>query len=309
VDAWTSELRAKGLLSEPAASRLSELETRAHVPLAREIHALLFLGAAFILAGVGAAVKDGHIEFGPASILASLGFFAAVCFAYGGRIAPPFALERVPAPTAAFDYALYLGCGLVGIFFSYLEYKFKMLGDWWDMYLFFSGLVALGLAYRFDNRLVLSTGLVNLAGWIGVRFNRWSVAELGVRAAAFALGAALIALGETSRRSKVKEHFEETYLQFGVNLALMALLYGAKGFMSADIWLLWAACAALGFWSIRLRRFSTFATVVVYAYAGFLRAALPAVHKFTLILWVFMLSSGVVLAALLGARRRFREAS
>jgi len=304
---FVASLRAKGLLDEAPAARLDELETRAHVPLGRELHALLYLGALLVLAGVGAAVKDRLDQIGPLTILAALGLSSCAGFAYCVRAGRPFSPARVEAPNVAFDYVLYLACGLAGIFFVYLEWKWNILRDWWDLYLFFSGLACVGLAYRFDNRLVLSTGLVNLAGWIGVRFRRWDVPALGVRAAAFALGAALISLAEISRRSRVKDHFEGTYLRFGVHLALMSLAYGATRLDAPDLWLLLLACGALGVWSARLRRFETFASAVVYAYAAALISVLREVRGQYLTLWAVLLSSGCVLAVLLWARARFRE--
>lgn len=307
MDEFVASLREKGLLDGPAAARLDELETRAHVPLGRELHALLYLGALLVLAGVAAAVRDRLDQVGPMTILAALGLASAALFAYCFQAGRPFSPARVAAPNVAFDYLLYMACGLAGIFFAYLEYKWKLLGDWWDLYLFFSGLACVGLAYRFDNRLVLSTGLVNLAGWVGARFRRWDVPALGVRAAAFALGAALIALAEASRRSEVKAHFEETYLRFGVHLALLSLAYGATRLDAPDLWLLLLACGALGAWSARLRRFETFASAVVYAYAAALFSVLREVRGPYLARWAILLSSGGVLGVLLWARARFRE--
>src|SRR5262249_52299202 len=147
---------------------------------------------------------------------------SSACLIYCFRAGRPFATGRVESPNVAFDYVLYLGIGLAGIFMGYLESQTHWLGDWWDLYLFFAGLSCLGLAYRFDNRLALSTGLINLAGWAGVRLSRWDVPEFGVRAAAFALGAVLIGLAEVSRRADVKAHFEDSYLRFGVHLCLLA---------------------------------------------------------------------------------------
>lgn len=300
------ELAGKGLLDPAVAGRIRELETRVHVPLARELHGLLYLGAVLILAGVGAAVKDHLNELGPMTILAALGLGSAACLLYCFSAGRPFAPARVESPNVAFDYVLYLGVGLAGIFAGYAEGKWHLLGDWWDLYLFFAGLACLGLAYRFDNRLVLSTGLVNLAGWAGVRFSRWDVPALGVRAAAFALGACLLGLGEASRRSGVKAHFEDAYQRFGVHLCLFALLWGVKNLGSPDLWLLLAACGALAAASARRRKFEVFASAVVYAYAGAMRAILDAMSG-DLTLWTIVLTSGFVIGVLLWARRRFRE--
>src|SRR3569832_1071247 len=140
MDPFVAELSAKGLLDAESARRIDELETRAHVPLARELHALLYLGAVLILGGVGAAVKDHLDRIGPMAILALLGLAAGLCVAYCFQAGRPFSPKRVESPTVAFDYLLYLGIGLAGIFMGYLEVQTHWLGELWDVYLFLAGL-------------------------------------------------------------------------------------------------------------------------------------------------------------------------
>lgn len=311
MDAFTASLRASGTLSEEAARRIEELESRAHLPLARELHALLYLGAALILAGVGATVKDRLDQIGPMTILATVGAAAAACLAYCFRCGRPFAPGKVEAPAVAFDYILYLGCGLVGVFFSYLEFKWKLLGDWWDLYLFGSGLLFAALAYRFDNRLVLSAGLMNLAAWLGLRAARWDLFHTGGKPALIAYGAVLAALGIGARSGELKPHFADTFLTLGVHLALAALLVDATRFEHIQYWILMLACGALGAWSLREKRFDTFAAAVGYAYIASLASFLELIGggSFNATLMIVIMSSGAVIAALLWARARFKQAA
>lgn len=311
MDEFVEKLRGQGLLSSDAAQRIDDLETRTHLPLAREIHALLYLGAVLILAGVGATVKDRLDQLGPMTILTGVGLAAAACFAYCFRTGRPFAPERVAAPTAVFDYVLYLGCGLTGIFFSYLEWKWKILGSWWDLYLFGSGLLFAALAYRFDNRLVLGVGLMNLAVWLGINTDRWHFGQIGNRLTLTAYGVLLFAIGASARKSELKAHFADIYLRFGVYLALTAMLTDALRFDAPQFWTLMVACAALGAWSLRERRFDTFAAAVGYAYISVLASLLHAIggSDFNATLLLIIISSGAVLGTLLWARARFKEAS
>lgn len=310
MDEFVEALAARGLLTPEAARRVRELEDRTHLPLAREIHALLYVGAALILAGVGATVKDHLDQVGPATILAVLGLAAAACFAYCFQQGRPFAPGRVEAPGAAYDYVLYLGCGLVGIFFTYLEYKWKVLGSWRDLYLFGSGLAFAALAYRFDNRLVLAAGLMNLAVWLGMNLSRWHMGADSARLAIAAYGAVLFAAGASIRRSPLKPHFADTYLTLGVHIGLLALLADPK-LESPWLWALLAVCAALGAWSMRERRFDTFAAATAYAYAGLLIGVLrlSSFSGTDEVLWIVILSATAVLAAVLWARARFKEAA
>jgi len=310
MDEFVAALGAKGVLSPEAARRVAELDDRSHLPLAREIHALLYLGAALILAGVGATVKDRLDQIGPMTILTAVGMAAAACFAYCFRSAAPFAPGKAESPTAAFDYVLYLGCGLVGIFFSYLEWKWKLLGSWWDLYLFGSGLLFVALSYRFDNRLVLATGLLNLASWLGFRTGAWHLfGSSGAKPALIAYGAALAAVGFAAAKSELKPHFEGTYRTLGVHLALATLLTDATRFSRPQYWILAVACAALGARSMSERRFDTFAAAVGYAYLASLASVinLTGTKGADESLWIMLFSAGGVIAVLLWARARFKE--
>lgn len=314
MDDLLRALGAAGAVTEAQARRIAELESREHVPLARELHALLYLGAALILAGVGAAVKDRLDQIGPMTIAGALALGAAACVGWCARTAPPPAPGKVESPYPAFDYLLYLGCGLAGIFFGYLEWKWKLLGSWWDLYLFGSALAAAGLAYRFDNRLVLAVALMNGAAFLGLRATHWlglgGFYEFGTRLSLSVYGAAAAALGVAVRKGELKPHFEATYIPFGVHLCLAALLVDATRFSDLRYWVLAALCAVLLWWSLGERRFDVFAPALGYLYvatlASFLRAA--SFHG-DLELWAVVFSAAGLIAVLLAARSRFKEAS
>lgn len=311
MDELIRRLEADGTLSPESARRIEELESRAHVPLARELNALLYLGSALIVAGTGAAVKDRLDQIGPTAILAALGLATALCFALNARRAPPFTAGKAPAEAASHDYLLYLGCGLLGVFCSYLEWKWKPLGDWWDLYLFGSGLLFVALSYRYDNEAVLVTGLLNLAAALGFRAKGW---DWGLSASAPILtvyGAALVGAGAAARRSTLKPHFAGSYSRLGRHLALMTLLVDGTRVANPQFWILMAACAWLGWTSLRDKDFETFASALAYAYLAGIVAFFRETRglDFTASLWVILISAGAVIAVLLWGRASLKESA
>src|SRR5207249_5849638 len=129
-----------------------------------------------------------------------------------------------------FDYVLYAGCLLVGLEIAYIENRFHLLGDSSDLYLLGSALLFFGLAYRFDNRLVLSLALSSLAGWFGVRLSQ-SPLRYGdsLRPYAIAYGAVVAGMGgllHRAGRGGIKKHFTETYLHIAANVTFIALVSG-----------------------------------------------------------------------------------
>ena len=120
-----------------------------------ELNALLYLGVVSSLrASAGSSKRTSRTLAMPRYFLSNA---AAVCFLllllhtiialFGGA---------VESPNIAFDYVLYAGCLVFGLEIAYLESRFHLLNDNSDLYLLGSALMFFALAYRFDNRLVLS---------------------------------------------------------------------------------------------------------------------------------------------------------
>ena len=86
---------------------------------------------------------------------------------------PPGPSRETPAPNAVFDYVLYLGSLVWCVELAYLENRFHVLSGQWDLYLLATAVFFFFLAYRFDNRFVLSLALSSLAGWFGLTISHW----------------------------------------------------------------------------------------------------------------------------------------
>src|SRR5204863_5599832 len=111
----------------------------------------------------------------------------------------------------AFDYVLYAGCLVFALELAYLENRFHLLNDNSDLYLLGSAVIFFALAYRFDNRLVLSLALSSLAGWFGVRLSQ-SPLRYGdsLRPYAIGYGAVVAGMGGWLHRpgkAGIKKHF------------------------------------------------------------------------------------------------------
>ena len=87
------------------------------------------------------------------------------------------------------------------------------------------------LAYRFDNRFVLSLALSTLAGWFGIRVSEFPLLQLfggsSLRAYALAYGSLVALAGTGLYWVGIKKHFLEAYLHVAANVLFIALLSGA----------------------------------------------------------------------------------
>src|SRR5262249_23468066 len=135
-----------------------------------------------------------------------------------------YSTAQVESPTLVFDYVLYLACLTLALEIGYVETRFHLLDSEWDYYLLGSAVLFFGLAYRFDNRLVLSLALSTLAGWFGIRTSRLNLLSgISIRGPALIYSAVVFSAGTWFFWRNIKKHFTETYFHVGVIVLLSAL--------------------------------------------------------------------------------------
>jgi hypothetical protein len=300
---------ATGAITGEQYADIRELTRKERLSVCLELNALLYLGVVAFVGGIGWTVRVHFARLGDAAILIPLTMLLAGCFYYCFARAPAYSPKEVAPPSFAFDYVLYLACLVFAVELGYVEFRFHLLRSQWDHYLLVSALAYFALAYRFDNRLVLSLALATLGGWFGVR-----VAHLGffvgdIRACALAYGGILALGGLWLERLGIKRHFVETYLHIATNVVLWALVSGvvAADLARARLWVLGllgaSGVAIVG--GVRFRRFSFVVYGVVYGYLGLSDQLLRTIDSFTAGLAYVAVSSTIVIASLVVVARRF----
>ena len=307
VDEW----RERGVITAAQARKLGEIDSGRLFSLYNEIRTLFYLGVAFLVAGAAATVKKHFHELGEPAILTVLFGAIGMSWGYCFKRALPYSSKSVPSPTSAYDYLLYLGCALLGVLFGYLEVQHHLFKEYWDFYLLISGVLFFFLAYRFDNRFVLALGLINLAGWWGLRFAHWDVPGLSWETRALTFGLAAIVAGLATAFFEVKRHFESVYLTAGLHAVYWALLPGVfrDGLTGIDFYGLITLSGATIFFARKRRQFSYFLYAVAYGYIAGCWAILKALElrASTDAALFLLLSATAVIVGLLAVRRQFEQ--
>jgi len=311
VQARLESWRNAGAITSPQHDVLLALTRREPFSLFVEINALLYVGVVSFAAGVAWTVTTYSARFGDAAILSTLtaAFAAAVyyCFTHGR----PYDRHEVKHPGAAFDYVLYLGCLIFAVELGYIEARFHPFGADWDHTLLLAASVFFALAYRFDNRLVLSLGLSSLGAWFGVRVSHFGLRfEGSLRLPALIYGGLVAATGTALHRAGIKRHFFETYLQVAAHVLFIALVSGTAqrdgGVASAAYLGALLGLAALAIWQGTVRgRFVFVVYGAVYAYAGVSARVLPALSGDGVVFAYFAITATLMVIALLVLSRRF----
>ena len=221
-----NEWRATGTITETQHNTLAALVRKERVSVYFELSALLYLGVLAFVGGLIWTFRAYVVNLGDVAMLSLMSLIVAATFYYCFTRAEPYAHTEVESPNLAMDYVLYLGCLVLSAEIGYIEYRFHIF-DNWHHHLLIASAVFGGLAYRFDNRFVLSLALSSLAGWLGLRLSSLNVVPADpLRATALLYGAFVAGIGTWLHRQQIKAHFIEVYLHLATNVALAALASG-----------------------------------------------------------------------------------
>jgi hypothetical protein len=302
LDRW----KASGVISVEQHGLLRSLVRHERFSVYVEISALLYIGVLSTVAGLVWTFRDYVNNLGHAAILsifaALIGASMYYCFTRGG----PYSNGEVEPPSLAFDYVLYFGCLTFSAMLAYLEVQMGVFRGW-ETHLLLASIVFGGLAYRFDNRFVLSLALSTLAAYLGLTFELFDSIDTD-RLRFYAMGYAVVvaAIGYGLFRQDIKRHFLDVYLHVGANAFLLATLSGVPGrnglFYLA---LLLPLAGALIYLGVRFNRFAFVAYGTLYGYAGISLKILEALRSPTLWLFYFVITGSMVVIALVVLARRF----
>jgi hypothetical protein len=273
-----------------------------------ELNVLLYAGVLAFVAGLGWTVSTWSQQLGDVLILAILSVLLAACFWYCFSRAPAWSPAETPSPSLIFDYVLYLGSLTWSVELAYLENRFHVLAGQWDLYLLATAALFFFLAYRFDNRCVLSLALSSLAGWFGLTISRWpSHQDAAYRQYALLYSLIVGAAGALLQHRGLKPHFFGTYLNIAANVLFWALLSGVFDRQNSGMWFLalLAACAGSLGWGIARRQFAFVAYAAVYGYVGVSSILLRGINGDTAVLSYFVITGTAMLVVLVRIARRF----
>jgi hypothetical protein len=305
LDGW----KAAGAITEAQHAALSAIVRRERFSLFVELNAILYIGVIALVAGIGWTFRDYVADLGDVAILSTLSVLMAVSFGYCFVRGPAYSNDEVTSPSFSFDYVLYFACLVLAATLAYIETRFAIFHGW-DMHLLIASIVFGVLAYRFDNRFVLSLALSTLAGYLGLTITPFDTLDSErLRLAGFLYGAFLVGIGVLLNQRRIKAHFLDVYLQLGANAILLAAISGVfedeGGARLAYLGLLLLLSAAAIYLGIRFTRFAFVAYGTLYGYAGLSIRVLDALGGPTAGLLWFVVTGSMVVFGLVAVARRF----
>jgi hypothetical protein len=263
--------KEQGSISSEQQVHLASLSREEPFSVSLELSILLYAGVLAFVAGLGWTVSTWSQQLGDVLVLTILSIILTASFWYCFSRAPAWSAAETAAPTPIFDYVLYLASLVWCVELAYLENRFHVLSGQWDLYLLATALLFFFLAYRFDNRFVLSLALSSLAGWFGLTISHWpSHQDAAYRQYALLYCLLIGVAGAILQRLQWKPHFFATYLNIAANVLFWASLSGVFAADDYGIWFagLLIACGASLVWGLKRRQFAFVAYAAVYGYVG-----------------------------------------
>src|SRR5579863_1287238 len=207
------EWKERGVISPEQHTLLAGLTRGEPFSVFLELNVLLYAGVLAFVAGLGWTITTWSQQMGDVLVLAILCAILAACFWYCFSRAPGWSPAETPSPSLVFDYVVYLGCLTWSLGLAYLENRFHFLSGKWDLYLVVTAGLFFFVAYRFDNRFVLSLALASLAGWFGLTISHWpSHQDSTYRQSAMVYSVLVGVAAGVLQRLGLKAHFFGTYL-------------------------------------------------------------------------------------------------
>jgi hypothetical protein len=305
--------KEQGKISPEQYAHLAGLSRQEPFSLFIELNILLYAGVLAFVAGLGWTVTTWSQQLGDVLVLTILSTILAASFSYCFSRAPVWSVAETPAPSPILDYVLYLGSLVWSLELAYTENRFHVLSGQWDLYLLATAILYFFLAYRFDNRFVLSLALSSLAGWFGLTVSHWSAWDWSAHQddvyRRYALLYCLVVgvSGALLQRRGLKPHFFGTYLNIVANVLFWALLSGVFNRQGYGLWFLalLIACAASLAWGLSRRQFAFVAYAAVYGYVGVSSLVLRGLDGESATLAYFVFSGVAMLVVLVQIGRRF----
>jgi hypothetical protein len=223
------ELKADGVIDEPAAVRAVALDRGSIFSLFAELRFALYASVVAITTGIGIVLKNNLDRIGPVTLMAALGVLAMVCYATAVRTQ-----RRGAERSIGGDYVLLLGALILSADLGYAESQFRWLGAYWSWHLLLLAMLHAATAYVFNSRLVLSVSLTSLASWFGIQghidsvfafeyaLRQSSVVLAGIQALACA--AVIMVWREVHLRTLQPQPFVEVLEQFAANISFWGAL-------------------------------------------------------------------------------------
>lgn len=220
----------KDLIEQEQFKVLEAIETNKIISIFYELRLMLYVGIILLSTGIGYFAYQNMGRFGHFSCMLLLVAGIIACFLYVTKYALPYSNAEITVTHPFYDYILILASLLIIGLFSYIQVYLGLVHLLLNWSTFISAVILLFMAYRYDNRGLLSMGVTALSATFGIVISPvdWTKGEwlpaLDLYNTGIILGISLVLIGQLSLMKQIKSHFRFTYQNVGLLMFFMACI-------------------------------------------------------------------------------------
>ena len=275
-DLLLKKLHQKDLLSQDQLDEVANYEQKNIFSLRSELLLLVYFAVISFTSGIGIMVYNNIDSIGHLAIISLNLILMLVCFYFAFKNAKGYQKSEVFFENPLYDYVVLTGSLLTCIFLGYANYQFALFDESYAYVSLISAVLCFGVAYYFDNRIVLSIAITSLAAFIGISitpqnmFDNEIYSSIQLTYFGLILGILLLIWMEYSLKEKIKEHFHSIYANFALHIIGLSTISG----LFFEHWFVFIPiiCGFTYYFyklSHRIYATSIFAFMLLYSYFGF----------------------------------------
>ncbi|HEX5002538.1 MAG TPA: hypothetical protein VFW78_08570 [Bacteroidia bacterium] len=290
----------RNAISESQFNFLESIRTEKLISVYYELRFLLYTGILLFTGGVSYLAYEHFGNIAHVCAMVAIAAGIVIGFRFIGKFAKPYSNRQVTVDQPYFDYILLLVALLIISLFVYFQVYFDLvtlLVRWTSLV---SAAILFTMAYRYDNRALLSMGITAFAATVGISLTPvdWVQGDwnrsVDLNLVCIILGLVFLLAGHLSATKFIKPHFRFTYVNFGLLLFYFGSLSGMfdSGFQEVYELILLISAALISFQTWRLKEFLFFLysniagyiaiTYFVYDFLDSTDAAIALIYYFPL---------------------------
>ena len=293
------------LIDEKQYQFLDAINKRKVVSLYYELRLLLYLGILLFTGGIGYIVYQNLSSVGHIALM----FLLTVCIGIGGYYihlkSKPYKSSQVNVEHFYFDYVVVLISLLIISLFTYIQVYFdlvELLVKWTSIV---TSALFMFIAYRYDNKMILSMGITAFAAAIGLTVTpvNWITGEwlsgVNIYVLSISLGIFLLVIGQMLNQKNIKKHFTFTYHNFGILLTYfgtLALIFDSnQEVLFAFVLLVFSGLVGWYSWKQKTFLFFLYSCICIYISFTYLFFSMGVGE----VLWIWYFPISCILAVVL----------
>lgn len=269
-------LASKEFITQEQHNAVEEYEKRGLFSVRNELLFLIYISILLFTTGIGIVIYKNIDTIGHSVLLVLLALITGVCFYFSFKKAKGFSKDEVVFENPLYDYLVLFTTILACTFIGYFQYNLNFHNSNYSIATAISALVAIAMAYYFDNKSALIIGITALASFIGLSLNITAIFENDLyndsklTVAGLLFGVLLLAWHYFSEKKDLKVHFSFTILTFALHLLALSCI--AETF-NDSYWLFFMLILSSVIYffykkSIEFKAISWYVFILIYGYFG-----------------------------------------